>query len=156
MNKEVNRQQQHTYIIGHYNPSVRIFDLASDTTYVVCVNFMHRWRDLQLNSLKSTPNDRSLRNFLRQFYLFSALLSEICWEEIAEGILFRISFWCLAWGSNAGFTSNKPTDYLLDYGDFCNFPLTRKVMSHRMWQIMGSGPTTKSHPDLPRVSIVSL
>ena len=29
----------HTYIIGHYNPSVRIIDVVSHTTYVVCVNF---------------------------------------------------------------------------------------------------------------------
>ena len=36
----------HTYIIGHYNPSVRIIDLVSHTTYVVCVNFIHKWRDL--------------------------------------------------------------------------------------------------------------
>ena len=36
-----------TYIIGHYNPSVRIIDLVSHTTYVVCVNFIHKWRDLQ-------------------------------------------------------------------------------------------------------------
>ena len=35
----------HTYIIGH---SVRIIDLVSHTTYVVCVNFMliHNWRNL--------------------------------------------------------------------------------------------------------------
>ena len=32
-------------------------------------------------------------------------MPEICWEEIA-------------WGSNAGFTSNKPKHYLLDHGDF--------------------------------------
>ena len=37
----------HTYIIGHYNPSVRIIDLVSHTIYVVCVNFIHKWRDLQ-------------------------------------------------------------------------------------------------------------
>ena len=36
----------HTYIIGHYNPSVRIIDLVSHTTYVVCVNFIREWRDL--------------------------------------------------------------------------------------------------------------
>ena len=36
-----------TYIIGHYNSSVRIIDLVSHTTYVVCVNFIHNWRDLQ-------------------------------------------------------------------------------------------------------------
>ena len=40
--------QIHTYIIGHYNPSVRIIDLISHTTYVVCVNFfIHKWRHLQ-------------------------------------------------------------------------------------------------------------
>ena len=35
------------YIIGHYNPSVKIIDLASHTTYVLCVNFIHKWWDLQ-------------------------------------------------------------------------------------------------------------
>ena len=38
----------HTYIIGHYNPSIRIIDPVSHTTYVVCVNFIHKWRDLQV------------------------------------------------------------------------------------------------------------
>ena len=37
----------HTNIIGHDNPTVRIIDLVSHTTYVVCVNFIHKWRDLQ-------------------------------------------------------------------------------------------------------------
>ena len=32
-----------TYIIGHYNPSVRIIGLVSHTTYVVRVNFIHEW-----------------------------------------------------------------------------------------------------------------
>ena len=41
----------HTYIIGHYNHSVRIMNLVSNTTYAVCVNF-------ETYSLKSTPNDR--------------------------------------------------------------------------------------------------
>ena len=36
-----------TYLIGHYNPSVRIIDIVSHTTYVVCVNFVHKCRDLQ-------------------------------------------------------------------------------------------------------------
>ena len=31
----------HTYMIGHYNPSVRIIELVSHTTNVVCVNFVH-------------------------------------------------------------------------------------------------------------------
>ena len=35
------------YIIGRYNPTVRIIDLVSHTNYVVCVNIIHKWRDLQ-------------------------------------------------------------------------------------------------------------
>ena len=53
----------YTYIIGHYNPSVRIIDLVSHTTYVVCVNFIHKWWDLQ-----STPNNRFFEK------LFTAIL----------------------------------------------------------------------------------
>ena len=38
----------HTYIIDHYNPSVRIIDLVSHTTYVVCVKMLYiSGRDLQ-------------------------------------------------------------------------------------------------------------
>ena len=34
-------------IIDHYNPSVWIIDLVTHTTYLVCVNFIHKWRNLQ-------------------------------------------------------------------------------------------------------------
>ena len=44
-----------TYLIGHYTPSVRIIDLVSHTTYVVCVNFIHM--RLGPTVLKSIPND---------------------------------------------------------------------------------------------------
>ena len=37
----------HTYIIAHYNTSVRIINLVSQTTYIVCVNFIRKWRYLQ-------------------------------------------------------------------------------------------------------------
>ena len=43
--KEVNREIP-TYIIGHYCPSVRIINLAFHNTYIVCVNFIDKWRDL--------------------------------------------------------------------------------------------------------------
>ena len=33
----------HTYIIGHYNPSVRIIFIVSHTPYVVCVNFIRKF-----------------------------------------------------------------------------------------------------------------
>ena len=32
--------------------------------------------------------------------------------------IFIFSFWCLTLGLNSDLTSNKPTHYLLDYGDF--------------------------------------
>ena len=34
------------YIIGHYNPSIKINDLTSLTNYVACVNFIHERQDL--------------------------------------------------------------------------------------------------------------
>ena len=40
----------HTYIIGYYNPSVRIIDLVFHITYVVGVNLIHMWRDLQFKA----------------------------------------------------------------------------------------------------------
>ena len=43
----LSRTHIHTYITGHYNPSVRIIDLVYHNTYVTCVNFICEWRDLQ-------------------------------------------------------------------------------------------------------------
>ena len=37
----------HTYIIVHYNPSVRIIDLVSHTTHIMYVNFMRELGDLK-------------------------------------------------------------------------------------------------------------
>ena len=55
----------HTYIIGHYNPSVRIIDLVSHTTFVVFVNFIPKWRDLHLKI--DSEWHIFLRNFSWQF-----------------------------------------------------------------------------------------
>ena len=54
-----NVNNTHTYIIDHYNPSVRITAQLL-TLHVVCVNFTGEWRDLQLTLI---PNDRFFRNF---------------------------------------------------------------------------------------------
>ena len=35
------------FIIGHYNPLIRLIDLVTHTTNVMCVNFIHKWRNLQ-------------------------------------------------------------------------------------------------------------
>ena len=50
----------YTYIIGHYNPSVRIIDLVSHITYIVCFNFIHKWRELQ-------PTDDSDQQIFENF-----------------------------------------------------------------------------------------
>ena len=54
-----------SYIIVHYTPLVKIIDLVSHTTHVVCVSFMH---------------------------LLSEFLPEICWEEIVEKTLLVFCF----------------------------------------------------------------
>ena len=80
----------HTYIIGHYNPSVRIIDLVSYTTYVVCVNFIRKWWGLQFKV--DFERQIFLETFHGNFYLLSKFLPEICWEKIAEEILFVFRF----------------------------------------------------------------
>ena len=104
----------HTYIIVHYNPSVRIIDLVSNTTYVVAGGC----------SLKSTPNDRFFEK------LFMALLFTLI-RNLLRGNrrinTFCILFVCLACDQNPVFTSNKPT-HLLDHGDF--FWITLSLKKH--------------------------
>ena len=80
-------------------------------------------------SLKASPNDRFFWEIFHgnSFYLLLEFLPEICWEEIAEEIVFVFLFWCLVWGWNPGFMFNKPTYYLLDYGDFSNSRIIFKI-----------------------------
>ena len=88
----------HTFIIGHYNPSVRIIDLVSHTTYVECVlNFIHKWRYLQF--IVDSEGQIFWETFHGKFYLLAEFLPEICWEENAEEILFvfRFDVWPGAW-----------------------------------------------------------
>ena len=61
----------HTYTIGHYNP-VRIIDLVSHTTYVVGVNFIHKWQDLQFK----VDSER-----------------QIFWETFHGNFIYSLSFW---------------------------------------------------------------
>ena len=65
-----------TYLIGHYNPSVRIIALVSHTTYVMCVNSMLKWWDLQFK----VDSERQIfwETFHGNFYLLSEFLTEIC------------------------------------------------------------------------------
>ena len=50
-------------------------DLVCHATYVVCVNFIREWRNLQFK----------VANFI-----YSELLPDICWEKIAFTILRRL------------------------------------------------------------------
>ena len=74
----INRKD--TYIIDHYNPSVRIIDLISHTTYVVYANFIHKWRNQQLKV--DSEQQIFLRNFSWQFYLPSEFLPNISKEIV--------------------------------------------------------------------------
>ena len=73
-----------TYIISHYNPSVRVIDLVSRIIYIVCDNFIDRWRDLQFK----VDSERQI--FWETFhgnFIYSEFL-----PEIAEEILFVFYF----------------------------------------------------------------
>ena len=105
----------HIYYANIHNwslqPFSHIIGLVSHTTYVVCVNFIHKWRDLQFKVGSERPI--FLRNFSWQFYLLS--------EFLLRGnrrFLYFVSMPGLGM-RNPGFIINKPTHYLLDdYGDF--------------------------------------
>ena len=70
-------------------------------------------------SLTSIPNDRILRNI----FVVGLFTLRVFARNVPRGnrrgnifFLFHTSSWCLTWYTNLGFTSNKPTHNLLDYG----------------------------------------
>ena len=98
-----------------------VIDLTSHTTYVVCVYFIHEWRDLQFQI--DSERQIFLRNFSWQFVFTLRVFARNLLRGHRRRNTFRILFWCLAWGSNPGFTSNKPTHFLLDHGNFKVLPV---------------------------------
>ena len=56
----------------------------------MCVNFIHKWRDLQFKV--DSEWQIFWETYHGKFYLLSEFLPEICWEEIAEEILFVFCF----------------------------------------------------------------
>ena len=70
------------FIIGNYIPSVRIIDLDSHTTYIVCVNFIYKWQDLRFKV--DFKWQIFWETFHGSFNLLSEFLPEIYWKEIAE------------------------------------------------------------------------
>ena len=98
-------------------PFSQDYGLTSHTTHVVILNFIREWRDLQFNV------DSKRQIFEKLFFLFLFTL-RIFARNLLRGnpriniFFFHIMFWYLAWDTNLGFTSNKPTHYLLDCDDF--------------------------------------
>ena len=109
-----------TYIHIHnwpLQPFSQDYSLASHTMHVVCVYFIREWRDQQFNV------DFALQIFEKLFHGGFIYFQSFC-QKSAERkspkkfFLFIFHFLWLTWDTNPGFTSNKPTHYLLDYGDF--------------------------------------
>ena len=83
-------------------------------------------------SLTSTPSDRFLRNFfMAGLFTFRVLARNLLRGNRRRNIFFYLLFWYLTFDTNKGFTSNKPTHYLLDYDDaqylYENFLLNWKL-----------------------------
>ena len=93
--------QGHTNIIGHSCPSIRIIDLVSHTTYVVCVNFKPKWQGLRFN----VDSERQIfwETLMAILFLHSEFLPEICWKEIAEEILYVFCFDIWPWARTQAF-----------------------------------------------------
>ena len=92
---------------------------------------------LGLRPLKSTSNDRSFwETFSWQSYCFysQSLCQKSAERNRRRNNCFHISFWCLTWYMNPGFTSNKPTHYLLDYGDLCHHIFVMSSFSIKLWK----------------------
>ena len=87
-------------IIGQYNPSVRIINLVSHTTYVVCVNFIYKWHSFHGNCIYSesfcqkSSEWKSPKKCFSYFVLMSGLVLD------------------------PGFTCNKPTHHLQQVSAF--------------------------------------
>ena len=107
----------HGYIIDHSNPTVRITTwlLTPLMLYVLILSI-----NFATHTLKTTLNDRFFwKTFHRNFYLLSRVLARNLLRWNRQRNIFHISIWsrcCLAWGLSHGLTSNKPTQYVLNYG----------------------------------------
>ena len=84
-------------------------------------------------SLKSTPNDRFFEKLFMAILFTLRVLARNLLKGNRRKNTFRISFWCLAWDSNPGFSSNKPTHYLLDHGDFKNSKYLWKLIWKKIY-----------------------
>ena len=98
-------------------PFSQDYGLASHTTHVVCINFIHEWRDLQFNV-------DSERQIFKKLFHGSFIYSQSFCQKSAEresrrrNIFLYFIFDDWPGIRTQAFVSNKPTHYLLDHGDF--------------------------------------
>ena len=95
----------HTYIIGHYNPSVQDYDLAS--FHIVYFNSIHECLELQCKV-------DSKRQIFEELFMPILFTFRVFVRNLLRGSGQRNIFL----GFNRGFTYNKPTHHLLDQGNF--------------------------------------
>ena len=74
---------------------------------------IHKRRHLQL---KSTPNDRFFKKLVTAVLFTLRVFARNPLRGNRRRNTFRILFWCLEWGSNPSFSSNKSAHYLLEHG----------------------------------------
>ena len=122
------------YIIAHYNPSARIIDLVSHKTYVVCVNVIYKWRDLQFKV--DSKKTWFWETFHGNIYLLSEFLSESCWKEIAEELL--LVFWFDVWPGARTLALRLISQH--NYGDFSWFcQITVDELGEQALELLATG-----------------
>ena len=103
---------------------------------MLCVLILYISSGVGLCSLKSTSNHRFFEK------LFKAILFTL--SSLLRGNRRKNNlFWCLAWDSNPGFSSNKLTHYLLDHGVH-----STSVKLFQMWKYCLNCGEWCSHPEI--------
>ena len=100
----------HTYMISYYNPSVRIIHIFF-SPLMLCVFILNISGRTYI--LKSTPNDR----FYKKFFMAILFTIRVFARNLLRGNCRRNIFFSYFALIDHGPMSNKPTHYLLDYGD---------------------------------------
>ena len=112
-----------TYIHNWPLQSITVRITAWLPTRLLLVELILYLRD-RTYSLTATVKDRFLRYFFMVgWFTLRVFVRNLLRGNLRRNIFFHISFSCLIWDTNPGFTSNKPTHYLLDHGDLnekCN------------------------------------
>ena len=123
----------HTYI---HNWSLQLFSqdyVQLLTPLMLCAIILYvSGRTYNLTSTQS-------RRFFEKLFYGRFIYSQSLATKLLRGIrrrsilfLFHISFWCLTWNTNPGFTFNKPPHYLLDYGDV--FTIQVPLIQSLLWR----------------------